>query len=116
MNLTAGSFLQAYGSRFSHPAILGWNWEADDDIFGKTASWSLGRMADIEAQATVDLSAGQVQLTITERSLASAAPDADVVFSALVSFDDRAITVDGVSFPYVESSISYVIGEFNERS
>lgn len=117
MNLTGSAFLHAYGPQFSHPVVAGWVWEADDDIFGKSVSWSLGRSDLIDAQATVDLSAGQLQLTITERPLGDAdSGESNVVFNALVSFDDRTITFDGADLPYEDAVLHNLIAAFNEQT
>lgn len=115
----AKDFLQKYASAIESRAVAGWQWDADDDVFGKTVSWECGTPDLISATATVDLSATQLQLTITERDISGEGDprdvDSEVVFNGLVAFEDRMVTLGGVTLPYSDASIRQVITEFNER-
>lgn len=112
----AAHFLYEYGSRFAHDSVRAWVWEPDDNDFGKLAEWAVNQNSVVEATATVDLQAGQLQLTITERDLTDGGASTSPIFTALISFDDRTVTVDGVPMEFSDNAIRNVIDQFNERA
>lgn len=109
----AQSFLIDHASRFAAPDVQAWVWEEDDAIFGKRSAWQIdGEGATVTA--SVELMAGQLQLHVGERDLDSDDQSLQTVFDALVSFDDRTITMNGDALPYGDASIEQVIDRFNE--
>lgn len=118
---SAVEFLAEFAAEFDHEDVRSWQWEGEDDLFGKRVSWPLGRDELIDAIATVELMENQLQLTITEREIATSSesasePSGEVVFSALIQFEDGTVAIDGEFFPYAPASISEAIRAFNERS
>jgi hypothetical protein len=114
--LDAESFLIEYASRFASVEVQAWQWEPDDDLFGKRTAWSVGDGAATQATASVELMAGQLQLHVSERELHSDEQSVQTVYEALISFDDRTVTMDGGTLPYDAASIEAVIDRFNEVS
>ena len=120
----AKDFLARYGREFENDAIQGWVWGGEDDDFGKALSWDTHPCEPesgqtVQANASVDLQLTQLTLAISERDLGdkvSPHADAAVVFTALLQFEDRTLTVDGDEREYSESEIGAVIREFNERT
>lgn len=116
----ASHFLRLYAQLFSHEAVAAWGWGDGDDEFGKTAEWKPRRSDAIDTTATVDLTEGQLQLTITERALVpegdSRTADSEVVFSALASFDEGTITSDVLIEPITDDAVRQMIADFNERA
>ena len=104
-------------------AIGGSGWEfawggQDDSDFGKRAQWPVGEATVMEAIATVDLGETQLQLTITERDLATSSEggDAQISFDALISFEEQTLTVDGDALAYTREAITETIDQFNMRT
>lgn len=121
MQITSASeFLGRFATLFENPQAAQWKWEADDEIFGKQISWKLGVSDAVDADACIDLTGSQLQLTITERAAAAAEAgmggDTAIVFDALISFDDETVTLNGRTLPYEEGAIRDVIAAFNERT
>lgn len=122
MNVTCGSdFLRECGARFTNEEVRGWVWGSEDDVFGKSAQWSVGEDPGVEAIATVDLQEDQLQLTITERGIATSSEDishadAQVVFDVLVVFVEEAVTLNGERHPYTYEALVDLIRQFNEQS
>jgi hypothetical protein len=119
--ICAAEFLQHWAGRFSNDEIRNWVWTVDDDDFGKRTSWHVGADPAVEAVASVELMVDQVQLTITERDLATSSEgvsdaDATVVFDALIQFEEGSVVLDGEPLPWDEKSITSVVQQFNERA
>lgn len=117
----AADFLQHWAARFSNEEIRNWVWAADDDDFGRRTSWRVGGDPAVEAVASIELVLNQVQLTITERDLATSSEgmsDADsvVVFDALIEFETQSIVLDGEPLPWTEAAVAAVVQQFNERA
>jgi hypothetical protein len=120
--ISATEFLQQWAARFSNDEIRNWVWSSDeDDVFGKRASWRVGEDPAMEAVASAELMLDQIQLTITERDLATSSEgmsdaDATVVFDAQIQFEEQSIVLDGEPLPWGEKSIASVVQQFNERA
>ncbi|WP_208458373.1 hypothetical protein [Burkholderia vietnamiensis] len=117
----AADFLQRWASHFTSEEVRNWVWTDEDDDFGKRTSWHVAGDPAVEAVATVELMYDQLQMTVTERDLATSSEDASsadagVLFDALISFEDRSIVVDGEPLPWREESIADAIRLFGERS
>ncbi|WP_454727974.1 MULTISPECIES: hypothetical protein [Cupriavidus] len=112
----AQAFLSQFAGRFVAAEVQVWEWDKDAEVWGKRAAWTLGDGVVTQATASVELMAGQLQLHVSERDLSGDEQDAQTVFEALISFDDRTVTVDGVTLPYTDGSIEAVIDRFNEVS
>ena len=113
--------MQQWAARFSSDEIRNWVWTADDDVFGKRESWHVGADPALEAVASVELMFDQIQLTITERDLATSSEgmsdaDATVVFDAQIQFEEQSIVLDGEPLPWNEASITSVVQQFNEQA
>jgi hypothetical protein len=120
MNVTSAvDFLSNYLLLFTNEEVRSWVWESEDGDFGKCASWPVVADSGMECVATVDLGLTQLQLSISERdtSRESEDPSVDsaVVFDALISFEDRTVTLNGESLGYTEDAIREVINQFNQR-
>lgn len=116
----AVDFLSDYLLMFTSEAVRSWVWGPEDGEFGKSVSWPVvAAESGVDCVATVDLGLTQLQLSISERdtSRESEDPTVDtaVVFEALVSFEDRTVTLDGESLGYTDGAIREVIGQFNQR-
>ncbi|MBN3729369.1 hypothetical protein [Burkholderia sp. Tr-20390] len=119
MNVTdAAGFLAEYGSRFTNDAVRAWCWGDDDAIFGKREAWSVGHASTVEAIASVDLSENQLQLTITERDVATSTEGSDThtVFDVLLDFDEQTLTVDGEALLCSHEAVLEAIEQFNRRA
>ncbi|CAE6794498.1 hypothetical protein R70006_05006 [Paraburkholderia domus] len=119
MNVTdAAQFLAEFGSRFANDDVRGWAWGGEDSDFGKRVQWPVGEATVMEAIASVDLGETQLQLTITERDLATSSEggDAQISFDALISFDEQTLTVDGEALAYTREAIIETIDQFNMRT
>lgn len=112
-------FLAHFGPSFDNETVRSWVWTDEDGDFGKRESWDVATSASLQTIASVDLGLTQLQLSITERDASGEADervnDAVLVFDALVSFEDRTVTLNGDSLGYTEASIREVISAFNER-
>jgi len=121
MNVTnAVDFLSNYLLMFTSEEVRSWVWEPENGEFGKSASWPVvAAGSGVDCVATVDLGLTQLQLSISERDTSrdSEDPTVDtaVVFEALVSFEDRTVTLNGESLGYTEGAIREVITQFNQR-
>ncbi|CAG9184172.1 hypothetical protein [Cupriavidus pampae] len=109
----AQSFLIGHASRFVATDVQAWVWEDDDAIFGKRSAWQIDGEGTA-VTASVELMAGQLQLHVGERDLHSDDQSLQTVFEALVSFDDRTVTMNGDALPFDDASIELVIDRFNE--
>jgi len=114
----AGEFLAEFRHSFANEEVRGWAWDSEDDEFGKRASWHVGDDPALETIASVDLSATQLQLTITERDVATSTEgeDARVVFDALIDFEEAQITFNGEPLVYTPEAINEAIAQFNQRA
>jgi hypothetical protein len=120
MNVTSAiDFLSDYLLLFKNEVVRSWVWESEDSDFGKCVSWPVMDGSGMECVATVDLGLTQLQLSISERdtSRESEDPSVDtvVVFDALISFEDRTVTLNGEPLGYTEDAIREVINQFNQR-
>lgn len=119
----AVDFLRRFGPEFENETVRGWQWGQDDSDFGKTVSWDVQSFAPeagqvVEASASVDLQLTQLTLSISERDMTEwrlANTDTTLIFEALVQFEDRTLTVNGVEREYTEAEVRSTIREFNER-
>jgi hypothetical protein len=122
MNITcAVEFLQAFGSLFGSDEVRNWVWTVDDDEAGKRTSWTVGDDPAVEAVASVDLMEGQLQLTVTERGLGTSSEDVStsepqVLFDALIQFDEQTVIINSEPLPYTVEAISLAIRQFSERA
>ncbi|WP_199031647.1 hypothetical protein [Ralstonia sp. ASV6] len=119
MNVTsAGEFLTEFAPSFANEEVRGWAWDSADDEFGKRASWHVGEDLGLEVVATVDLGATQLQLTVTERDIATSTEgeDARVTFDVLIDFEEGLLTVGGESLAYTAAAIGEAIAQFNMRA
>ncbi|ABO60234.1 hypothetical protein LA345_37045 (plasmid) [Burkholderia vietnamiensis] len=119
MNVTdAAGFLAEYGARFANEEVRAWSWSDGDDECGKRASWPVGQGATVEAIASVDLSENQLQLTITERDVATSSEggDTQIVFDLLLDFEEQALTVDGEVLMCSHEAVLEAIEQFNRRA
>jgi hypothetical protein len=119
MNVTdASQFLTEFGARFENDEVRGWSWGADDADFGKRTQWSVGEPTLVEAIASVDLGETQLQLTLTERDVATSTEGSDPVttFDVLISFEESTLTVDGVPLAFTPEAILETIEQFNART
>jgi hypothetical protein len=95
MNVTSAiDFLSDYLLLFKNEVVRSWVWESEDSDFGKCVSWPVMDGSGMECVATVD--------TV-------------VVFDALISFEDRTVTLNGEPLGYTEDAIREVINQFNQR-
>jgi hypothetical protein len=127
-SLIAAIFLQDFANDFAAPIVHSWQWVDEADQFGLVHSWDVVEpdIADghrIRANASIDLQAAQLTLSISEREQRALADefelgrtvpqDSNVTFVALVQFEDQTLTVDGVGRPFTADEIRGVIVEFN---
>lgn len=112
--INARTFLTQYASLFDAAEVAGWHWEDEDDEFGKRTSWPVGAEPTLQTTAAVDLMLNQLQLHVSERDLDTDEQQTQTVFEALISFDDRTITINGEALPFDDTSITTVIARFNE--
>ncbi|KVV07461.1 hypothetical protein [Burkholderia ubonensis] len=119
MNVTdAAGFLAEYGTRFANETVRAWGWAEEDSDYGKRESWHVGHAVTVEAIATVDLSENQLQLTITERDVATSneGGDTQTVFDVLLDFDEQTLTVDGEVLMCTHEAVLDAIDQFNRRA
>lgn len=119
MNVTCASeFLAGFAQYFSSDEVRAWPWTEEDEQFGKRASWPVGDSVTMEATASVELTEAQLQLTITERDIATSTEgeDARVAFDALLVFEESTLTVDGEPLEYTPVAIVETIRQFNLRA
>lgn len=121
----ASSFLSAHASNFENEAVRAWRWgdDPEDNDFGKSHSWDVVPFSPehgqtVQVNASVDLQLTQLTLSISERDMSEgpASADTNIVFEALVQFEDRRIVVDGAEREYSTDEIRALIAEFNERT
>lgn len=108
------AFLTQFGALFESTEVQQWTWGEGDDLHGKRVSWPVGDGEVVEAVASVELMATQLQLTVTERDLSNPEMGSDVSFDALVNFDEKIVTLNGEPMPYEAASVQQVIERFNE--
>ena len=119
MNVTdAAEFLSEFRQSFANEEVRGWAWDSDDDEYGKRVSWHVGDDPALETIASVDLGSTQLQLTITERDVATSTEgeDARTAFDVLIDFEEGLLTVGGESLLYSAEAIREAIAQFNLRA
>jgi hypothetical protein len=122
MNMTgAAEFLQRWATHFTNEEVRNWVWSADDDVFGKRTSWQVGEAQAMESIASVELMEDHIQLTVTERDVATSSEDvsgadAQVVFDAVVDFEECSVLINGEPLIWGDSAIAEALRRFGERA
>jgi len=114
-------FLNEFGAKFANEQVRSWVWSTEDEDSGKRTSWPAGADPVLETVASVELMENQVQLTITQRDIATSSEDvshadAQLVFDALIHFEEQSISLDGEPVLFGPDSIVDVIQRFNRQS
>lgn len=117
----ASYFLRDFASDLRAEEVREWKnrpWDSEDEVFGRSLSWDW-TIGGVDSSASVDLQETQLQLVVSERAEFACTDgrpgvegESDVIFSALIQFEEQRIAVNGDVLLFSDASIRQVLDLF----